>query len=78
MRRDVCELIKSKIRRMGENGSGRLASEGVRQDLAKSIGLFLGLNQNYLPIVLKRRLSAFRVFEQSEKIENDNAPSGIQ
>ena len=44
-------------------GTGRLAGEGIRQDIAKSVGLFLGLNQSYLPLVLKRRLSAFRVFE---------------
>ena len=63
MLRDVCKLLKSKARRVGETGSGRSAGEGLRQDIAKSIGLFLGLNQNYLPLVVKRRLSAFRVFE---------------
>src|ERR1035438_8215263 len=41
--------------------------EGIRQDIAKSVGLFLGLNQSYLPLVLKRRLSAFRVFESKEE-----------
>jgi hypothetical protein len=37
--------------------------QGIGQDVAKSVGLFLGLNQRYLPLVLKRRLSAFRIFE---------------
>jgi hypothetical protein len=55
-------LLKSKLMRVGQKGTGRLASEGIRQDIAKSAGLFLGLNQGYLPLILKRRLSAFRVF----------------
>ena len=62
MLRDAWKLLKSKASRAG-NGTGKLASEGLRQDIAKSAGLFLGLNQSYLPLVLKRRLSAFRVFE---------------
>jgi rhamnosyltransferase len=63
MLRDVWKLLKNKIRRVGDNGTGRLAGEGIRQDIAKSVGLFLGLNQRYLPLILKRRLSAFQVFE---------------
>lgn len=63
MLRDGWRLLKNKTRRVGHNGTGRRASEGIRQDLAKSLGLFLGAHQNYLPLVLKRHLSAFRVFE---------------
>jgi rhamnosyltransferase len=63
MRRDAWKLMKNKIGRMSEPGGGRLARQGVRQDIAKSLGLFLGLNQSYLPLALKRRLSAHRVFE---------------
>ncbi len=63
MLREVWKLLKNKVRRLGDKPTGRLAGEGIRQDIAKSFGLFLGLNQNYLPLVLKRRLSAFRVFE---------------
>jgi len=62
MLRDAWKLLKNKARRAG-NGTGKLASEGLRQDIAKSAGLFLGLNQSYLPLVVKRHLSAFRVFE---------------
>jgi rhamnosyltransferase len=62
MLRDVWKLLKNKLMRVGQKGTGRLASEGIRQDIAKSAGLFLGLNQGYLPLILKRRLSAFRVF----------------
>ena len=61
MFRDAWKLLKTKVKRTDE-GIGKLASEGIRQDIAKSAGLFLGLNQSYLPLVVKRRLSAFRVF----------------
>jgi len=57
--RDAWKLIERKIRRIRENQS---AGNGIQQDLAKSIGLFLGLNQACLPLPLKRRLSAFGVF----------------
>ena len=57
--RDAWKLIQKKIRRTEEKQS---AGEGIQQDLAKSAGLFLGLNQACLPLALKRRLSAFRVF----------------
>ena len=63
MLRDVWKLLKRKARRVGKGEPERFASEGIRQDIAKSVGLFLGLNQSYLPLVVKRRLSAFRVFE---------------
>lgn len=63
MVRDVWKLLKGKLRRLGDHTAGRLARQGIRQDIAKSAGLFLGLNQVYLPRMLKRRLSAFRVFE---------------
>jgi hypothetical protein len=52
-------LIQKKIRRTEDKQS---AGEGIQQDLAKSAGLFLGLNQGCLPLALKRRLSAYRVF----------------
>jgi len=35
----------------------------IRQDLAKSAGFVLGLHERYLPLAVKRRLSAFRLFE---------------
>jgi glycosyltransferase involved in cell wall biosynthesis len=60
--RDVWRLLKRKAGRLNGKGTGRLAGEGIRQDVVKSIGFFLGLNQNLLPLALKRRLSAFRVF----------------
>ncbi|HEY3974209.1 MAG TPA: glycosyltransferase [Candidatus Sulfotelmatobacter sp.] len=70
--RDGLRLVKSKIRRIGDRSPERaperkLAGQGIRQDIAKSAGLFLGLNQSYIPLVLKRRLSAFRVYEGNKK-----------
>lgn len=62
MLHDFKKLLSRKI--AGARRSHRSAREGIQQDLAKSIGLFLGLNQNYLPLAVKRRLSAFHVFEQ--------------
>jgi|SRR5579871_1566414 len=61
--RDAWKLVNGKFRRVGTNPDNRSARKGLRQDIAKSAGLFLGLNQNCLPLVIKRRLSAFRVFE---------------
>jgi rhamnosyltransferase len=60
--RDVWKLLKKKAVRLNDKRAGRLAGEGIRQDVVKSIGFFLGLNQRRLPLALKRRLSAFRVF----------------
>jgi rhamnosyltransferase len=60
---DGWKLLKNKASRVSDRDSRRLASEGIQQDIAKSVGLFLGLNQNYLPLAVKRRLSAFRIFE---------------
>ena len=60
--RDGWKLLRAKVRRMGDKEKSPLARKGIGQDLAKSLGMFLGLNQNCLPLALKRRLSAFRVF----------------
>jgi rhamnosyltransferase len=62
MLRAVWKLLGKKVRRVGDRGSGRSAGEGIRQEIAKSAGLFLGLNQSYLPLAIKRKLSAFRIF----------------
>ncbi|HEX3820505.1 MAG TPA: glycosyltransferase family A protein [Candidatus Sulfotelmatobacter sp.] len=60
--RDGWKLVNGKIKRIRSGKTRASAGYGIRQDLAKSIGLFLGLNENRLPLVLKRRLSAHRVF----------------
>jgi GT2 family glycosyltransferase len=61
--RDGWKLLKGKLTRAARPQNDRSVGHGLRQDLAKSIGLLLGLNQNHLPLALKRRLSAFGVFE---------------
>jgi rhamnosyltransferase len=59
--RDAWKMLGKKLNRGGENGRNR-TGEGIQQDVAKSFGLFLGLNQSCLPLALKRHLSAFRLF----------------
>jgi rhamnosyltransferase len=59
--RDGWKMLKNKIR--STNGDPeRPIWEGLQHHFVKSLGLFLGLNQDYLPLTLKRHLSAFRVF----------------
>ena len=60
--RDGWKLLSGKLGSMRNKTTARVARRGLEQDLAKSVGLFLGLNQNRLPLAVKRRLSAFRVF----------------
>jgi rhamnosyltransferase len=61
--RDGWRSVRGKFMRAVRNQGGRSAGHALRQDIAKSIGFFLGINQNHLPVVVKKRLSAFGVFE---------------
>ena len=61
--RDAFRMLKNKTQHSRSDSPARSVRKGLQQDLAKSFGMFLGLNQNRLPLALKRRLSAFRVFE---------------
>jgi rhamnosyltransferase len=61
--RDGWKMVQAKVRRIGNKEEGSLVRKGIQQDLAKSLGMFLGLNQSILPLALKRHLSAYRVFE---------------
>jgi glycosyltransferase involved in cell wall biosynthesis len=63
MLHDIWRLLQKKLRRFDGNGTSRKVGASIRQDLAKSAGLILGLNERYLPLALKRHLSAFRLFE---------------
>lgn len=60
LRRDAWRMLRKKLR-SPQQLNGRLY-QGLKPHIVKSLGLFLGLNQDYLPLTLKRRLSAFRVF----------------
>jgi rhamnosyltransferase len=59
--RDGWRMLKKKFTHRRDTRTKRPRG-GVGQDIAKSFGLFLGINQACLPLVLKRHLSAFRVF----------------
>lgn len=61
--RDAFRMVKEKVGRSHRDSAARSVRKGLQQDFAKSLGMFLGLNQNCLPLAVKRRLSAFRVFE---------------
>lgn len=65
MFRDARKLLRNKLNRARIRGSGRSAS-GLAQDVAKSVGLFLGLNQACIPLALKRHLSANGIYERNE------------
>lgn len=62
--RDGWKLMRRKISRFDGNGNSRKVGMSVAQELAKSAGMFLGLNERFLPRAVKRRMSAFRVYEQ--------------
>lgn len=60
---DAWKLLRDKISRFDGNGNSRKVGASVGHDLAKSAGMFLGLNEKFLPLAVKRRLSASRVYE---------------
>ncbi len=45
------------------NGSRGRVTASLSQEIAKSAGMFLGLHERFLPRALKRRMSAFGVYE---------------
>lgn len=60
---DGWSMLKQKIHRKRREETQQLVLNSIRQDVAKSFGLFLGVNESRLPLAVKRHLSAFRVFE---------------
>jgi rhamnosyltransferase len=60
---DAWKLVRRKVARCDSSANVRKARASLSQDLAKSAGMFLGLNERFLPLMLKRRMSAFRVYE---------------
>jgi rhamnosyltransferase len=63
MLKDTWKLLRKKLARPKGNTTPKQASAGIRQDIAKSAGMLLGLNERFLPLSLKRRMSAFRVYD---------------
>jgi rhamnosyltransferase len=60
---DASKLVRRKLARFNGNGNSLKIGASLSQDLAKSAGMFLGLNERFLPFSVKRRLSAFRVYD---------------
>ncbi len=60
----IKEVGKLARKKLGANGHGtrRAVVGGIKTDVAKSAGFWLGAHQRYLPAAVKRRLSAHHVF----------------
>jgi rhamnosyltransferase len=63
MVKEAGRLLRKKLSSADRNGAGHAMGISVRQDLAKAAGMFLGLHECYLPLFLKQRLSAHRLFD---------------
>jgi rhamnosyltransferase len=61
--RDFRTLVRKQLARATTGGARRKARAGLGQSFAKSAGFVLGLNQRFLPLALKRRLSSYGAFE---------------
>jgi glycosyltransferase involved in cell wall biosynthesis len=61
MMKEAGKLVREKLRRNGP-GTRSAAVGGIKMDVAKSAGFWFGVNQRYLPMAVKRRLSAHHVF----------------
>jgi glycosyltransferase involved in cell wall biosynthesis len=63
MLRDGWKLFRGKLKGLSKSACRGSVGHAFQQDIAKSAGLFLGLNESHLPLALKRRFSAFGLFE---------------
>jgi rhamnosyltransferase len=61
MMKEAGKLVRKKLRRNAP-GTRSAAVGGIKMDVAKSAGFWFGVNQRYLPMAVKRRLSAHHVF----------------
>jgi len=60
---DARRLLRRQLFRFDRNSSGDKAGSSIHHDLAKSAGLFLGINERFLPLAFKKRLSGHRLFD---------------
>jgi rhamnosyltransferase len=60
---DFQKLLRRKFARSSKNNGHHRKHSAVGESLAKSAGLLVGLNQRFLPLVLKRHLSYHRAFD---------------
>jgi len=63
MLRDAWKMFRGKTAQVNRNGRNRKLGASLIQSMAKSAGMFFGLNEKFLPLTVKRRMSAFRVYE---------------
>jgi rhamnosyltransferase len=63
MSRDLRGLLRKQFRPITGTGTHRWAPATMGQNLAKSAGLLLGANQRFLPLVLKRHLSSYGIYD---------------
>ena len=61
MMQEVSKLVRKKLRGNG-HGTRSAAVGRIGTDVAKSAGFWLGVHERYLPVAVKQRLSAHRVF----------------
>lgn len=62
--KDFGKMLRGQLSRASKRGSKRQKEQGgIAQSFAKSSGLLVGLNQRFLPLALKRRLSYYRAFD---------------
>jgi rhamnosyltransferase len=59
------QLLSKQVNRSKGNGAGNGLQTTLSQNLAKSAGMLLGLNERFLPLALKRHLSSYRVYDET-------------
>jgi rhamnosyltransferase len=59
---DARRLLGRKLGRLRARPMAAAAGRGIYEDAAKTAGLLLGKHESLLPVILKRRLSAFGLF----------------
>jgi rhamnosyltransferase len=63
MLRGLGQLLSKQVNRSKGGGARSGLKTALSQNLAKSAGLLLGLNECFLPLALKRHLSSYRVYD---------------
>ena len=61
--RDGTKMLRKTFRRSSYHRRDSISGT-IGQDIAKSLGLFLGLKQQYLPLMLKKHLTAHGVYSK--------------
>ncbi len=61
--KDGKNILRKQLSRSG-NHPEKTVARSIGQEIAKALGLFLGLQQRYLPLVLKKHLTAHRIYSK--------------